>query len=151
MTPKRSATWERVRGFALGLPEAYEDHPWGEHVAKIKGKVFVFLGTGEAHGEPGMSVKLEDSHAQALMSPGAEPTGYGLGRSGWVSIPFKRGAPPVGVLTDWVEESYRLVAPKRVSALLDEEAEAVTRRGSPRRRGAPSRRPAPAPARRRPR
>lgn len=44
------------------------------------------------------------------MAPGAEPTGYGLGKSGWVNIPFKRGAPPVGVLTDWVEESYRLVA-----------------------------------------
>ncbi|HCO04282.1 MAG TPA: dGTPase, partial [Actinobacteria bacterium] len=33
-----------VRTFALGLPEAYEDHPWGESVAKVNKKVFVFLG-----------------------------------------------------------------------------------------------------------
>jgi predicted DNA-binding protein (MmcQ/YjbR family) len=137
----RSATWERVRAFALGLPEAYEDHPWGEMVAKVNGKVFVFLGTGEAGDPgPGMSIKLTESNAQALMAPGAEPTGYGLGKSGWVSIPFKRGAPPLAVLTDWVEESYRLVAPKRISAQLD--AAEVNERASPRRSGAPRRRPA---------
>jgi hypothetical protein len=28
-------------------------------------------------------------------------------------------APPFGVLTDWVQESYRLVAPKRFVAELD--------------------------------
>jgi len=28
-------------------------------------------------------------------------------------------APPFGVLTDWVEESHRLVAPKRLVAELD--------------------------------
>ncbi|MGH2727412.1 MAG: MmcQ/YjbR family DNA-binding protein, partial [Actinomycetota bacterium] len=62
---KRPTTWQRVRAFALSLPEAYEDHPWGENVAKVKGKVFVFLGSGDAdpdHG-PGMSVKLKDSNA----------------------------------------------------------------------------------------
>jgi predicted DNA-binding protein (MmcQ/YjbR family) len=121
----RGSTRDRVRAFALSLPEAYEDHPWGESVAKIKGKIFVFF--GEDGGDAGMSVKLVESNAQALMAPGAEPTGYGLGRAGWVSVPFKRGAPPLGVLTDWVEESYRLIAPKRLSARLDRPAQA--RRG----------------------
>lgn len=147
----RPTTWERVRAFALTLPKAYEDHPWGESVAKVNGKVFVFLGTGDddpEHG-PGMSVKLKDSNAQALMAPGAEPTGYGLGRGGWVTIPFARGTPPLGVLTDWVEESYRIVAPKRISALLDEPAKPATRRASPPKRGAPRRRPARDPAPRR--
>lgn len=144
---KRQTTWERVRAFALSLPEAYEDHPWGENVAKVKGKVFVFLGTGDGDPEhgPGMSVKLKDSNAQALMAPGAEPTGYGLGRGGWVSVPFgKKGTPPLGVLTDWVEESYRIVAPKKVSAALD--AEPATKPAKPPRRGAPRRRPARGPA-----
>lgn len=119
MTAKRRTVRDRVRQFALSLPETYEDHPWGESVAKVNGKVFVFLGADDRDEEPGMSVKLKDSNAQALMAPGAEPTGYGLGRAGWVSIPFTKGSPPFGVLTDWVEESYRLVAPKRTSALLD--------------------------------
>ena len=152
--PKRRSTLDRVRGFALGLPEAYEDHPWGESVAKVNGKVFVFFGADDHESDPGMSVKLVESNAQALMAPGAEPTGYGLGKSGWVNVPVKRGAPPDGVLTDWVEESYRLVAPKRLSAKLHEpagRAGAPTRAASPRRPSAPRRSRASGPAKRRPR
>lgn len=88
-------------------------------MVKVNKKIFVFLGTD--HGSEGrmMSVKLPDSNAQALMVPGAEPTGYGLGRGGWVSVPLTPTAPPLAVLTDWVEESYRAVAPKRLAQRLD--------------------------------
>ncbi len=30
--------------YALSLPEAYLDHPWGEDVAKVNRKVFAFFG-----------------------------------------------------------------------------------------------------------
>jgi predicted DNA-binding protein (MmcQ/YjbR family) len=108
--------------FALGLPEAYEDFPWGESVAKVRKKVFVFLGADEPapDGFTGFTVKLLDSHDQALSLPSATPAGYGLGKAGWVSVPFDDATPPVDVLTDWVEESYRLVAPKRIAAQLDQ-------------------------------
>ena len=111
------ATRTKVLEYALGLPGAHLDHPWGEDVAKVGKKVFAFLGTDDGD-DPGMSVKLRESHEQALLSPGAEPTGYGLGDAGWVTIPFA-GAPPLPVLRDWVEESYRIVAPKRLVAELD--------------------------------
>ena len=107
--------------YALGFPGAYEDHPWDEDVAKVGSKIFVFLGT-EGSPEPGMTVKLRESHEQALSVPGAAPTGYGLGRSGWVTISFGERTPPLDVLKDWVEESYRVVAPKRLIAELDEHA-----------------------------
>jgi predicted DNA-binding protein (MmcQ/YjbR family) len=109
----------RVLAFALGLPGAYEDHPWGEDVAKVNKKVFAFMGTDDSPGL-GMSVKLRESHEQALSVRGAAPTGYGLGRAGWVSIPFDDSTPPLDVLKDWVEESYRVVAPKRLVGELDE-------------------------------
>jgi predicted DNA-binding protein (MmcQ/YjbR family) len=118
MATKRT-TRDRVREFALSLPGAYEDFPWGESVIKVNKKVFVFLGHADGEGDPGMSVKLQDSNAQALMAPGAEPTGYGLARGEWVTVPFTKGSPPLGVLTDWVEESYRAVAPKKLVAGLD--------------------------------
>ena len=51
--------------------------------------------------------------------PGAAPTGYGLGRAGWVTIPLLATTPPLPVLKDWVEESYGRVAPKRLVAELD--------------------------------
>lgn len=109
--------------FSLTLPGAFEDHPWDETVAKVKGKgkVFVFFGMDEG-GEPGMSVKLDESQDQALAVPGATPTGYGLGRAGWVSVPFGDSAPPLPVLKDWIEESYRRVAPKALVAELDARA-----------------------------
>jgi predicted DNA-binding protein (MmcQ/YjbR family) len=108
----------RLRQFALGLPEAHEDFPWGERVVKVNKKVFVFLGMDETD-TPGMGVKLSlESHEQALTVAGAAPSGYGLGRAGWVSMPLHGEVPPLDVLTSWVEESYRLVAPKRLSALL---------------------------------
>ena len=110
---------EKLLRFALSLPEAYEDHPWGESVAKVNKKVFVFLGVGEDPEHLGMSVKLDESHDQALAVPGARQTGYGLGRAGWVTVPFRDSSPPVEVLTDWVEESYRRVAPKSLRAKLD--------------------------------
>jgi predicted DNA-binding protein (MmcQ/YjbR family) len=109
----------RILSFALGLPGAYEDHPWGEVVAKVNKKVFVFLGSEEHRDTHGMTVKLDESLEQALASPGATPAGYGLGKSGRVSIRFAADTPPARVLEDWVEESYRRVAPKRLVAELD--------------------------------
>lgn len=103
----------------MSLPGAYEDFPWGESVMKVNKKVFVFLGHGEGKEPAGMSVKLNDSNAQALVVPGAEPTGYGLARGGWVTVYFTKKAPPLGVLRDWVDESYRAVAPKKLIAELD--------------------------------
>jgi predicted DNA-binding protein (MmcQ/YjbR family) len=114
--------WEKVRAFALGLPDAVEEFPWGESVAKVNKKVFVFLGVQDGSYPLGVTVKLKDetAHAHALACPGAEPAGYGLGKAGWVSVPLEQqGAPAAEVLCDWVEESYRVIAPKRLIVVLD--------------------------------
>ncbi|MGX1478925.1 UNVERIFIED_CONTAM: putative DNA-binding protein (MmcQ/YjbR family) [Streptomyces canus] len=115
-------TWEKVREFALGLPGAAEEFPWGETVAKVNKKVFVFLGVSDGSYPMGVTVKLKDAeaHAHALTSPGAEPAGYGLGKAGWVRVPLaEKGSPAADLLCDWVEESYRAIAPKRLTAELD--------------------------------
>ncbi len=115
-------TWARVREFALGMPGATEDFPWGETVAKVNRKVFVFLGVDDGSCPMGLTVKLrdEEAHAHALTTPGAEPAGYGLGKAGWVRIPLDvTGSPGAELLCDWVEESYRTVATKKLVAELD--------------------------------
>jgi predicted DNA-binding protein (MmcQ/YjbR family) len=106
-----------LRAFALGFPEAYEEFPWGERVAKVNGKVFVFLGMdGDTLG---LSVKLPQSGMLALGLPFASPTGYGLGKAGWVTAKFgRREKAPVDLLRSWIEESYRAVAPKKLVAAL---------------------------------
>jgi len=110
------AAREKVLAFALSLPETVEEHPWGEDVVKVRGKIFVFVG---ASGSRRISVKLAESHAHALAIDGAEPTGYGLGKAGWVTVPVRGQGVSLAVLRDWVEESYRIVAPKRLVAELD--------------------------------
>jgi predicted DNA-binding protein (MmcQ/YjbR family) len=107
---------EKVREFALSLPGAHEEHPWGEDVVKVTGKIFVFLGTSASRR---MTLKLDESHGHALSIDGAQPTGYGLGKAGWVTVPLRASGVSLGLLRDWVEESYRIVAPKALVAELD--------------------------------
>lgn len=110
---------ERLRTFALTLPEAHEDGPWGETVVKVRNKIFVFLGTDGAP-DPGFGVKLQESHEEALATPGVTPSGYGLGKSGWVNVVLPAAATAEPELyREWVLESYRTVAPKRLVAALD--------------------------------
>lgn len=109
--------FEALQALALGLPEASEDYPW-DHVAwKVRGKAFCF--THKPGEDLRLSVKLPHSSGAALMLPFAQPTGYGLGKSGWITASFDgRGKLPVDLLASWLLESYRAVAPKRLSALL---------------------------------
>lgn len=106
-----------LRAHALTYPEVKEDFPWGESAFKVKGKVFLFM---RAHvGGLGLSVKLPVSHERALANSFAEPTGYGLGKSGWVSATFgPTERAPVELIKQWIDESFRSVAPKKVLALL---------------------------------
>jgi len=118
---KRAAAQAALRTFALSLPETREEFPWGDRVIKVKKKVFVFLGRQETTDEFGLSVKLPSSGMMALALPFVEPTGYGLGKAGWVTARFGAGdAIPVPMLRAWIDESYRAVAPKKLVAALDE-------------------------------
>ena len=58
-------------------------------------------------------MKLPHSSAIALQLPFVSPTGYGLGKAGWVTARLGAGASlPTGVLKAWIEESYAAVGPK---------------------------------------
>jgi predicted DNA-binding protein (MmcQ/YjbR family) len=110
---------EALKAEALSFPGAWEDHPWGDTVVKVGKKVFVFLGRPDEEGY-GLSVKLPESADEALTLPGAEPTGYGLGRAGWVTLQFSEGDDvPVDLCRDWIDESYRAVATKTMIKQLD--------------------------------
>src|SRR2546423_816063 len=96
--------------YALGFPEAYEENPWGERVAKVKGKVFLFSSTFE--GRLNLTVKLPESQEMAHALPFASPSGYGLGKHGWVHAQFgPEDEFPLDLLKDWIEESYCAIAP----------------------------------------
>ena len=107
-----------LRERAMSYPEAIEEFPWGHRAIKVKKKIFLIL--DHTDGVLSVTVKLPDSNSYALMQRYAEPTGYGLGKSGWVSCRFKPGEEvPLDLLEEWVEESYRAVAPKKLVLALN--------------------------------
>ena len=94
--------------------------PWGHCALKVRKKSFVFLNLDRETFS--LSVKLPVSRDFALIFDWAEPTGYGLGRSGWITGRFAAGDEiDLELLQRWVAESYRAVAPKKLTALLPAE------------------------------
>jgi predicted DNA-binding protein (MmcQ/YjbR family) len=121
MAASIAKTAATLRSFALDLPGAWEDFPWeDDRTAKVGKKVFAFLGSAEPGERYRISLKLPDSAEQALALGCCEPTGYGLGRASWVTIDVSApDCPPVEVLLDWIEESYRTIAPRTLVRELD--------------------------------
>ena len=107
----------RLRAEALALPETSEHFPWGERVVKVASgatpKVFVFL----SHWQEGLNItlKLPLSGDFALLLEACKPAGYGLGRAGWVTTRLFADADfDTDLLSAWLLESYRAVAPGRL-------------------------------------
>ncbi|MGQ0825538.1 MAG: MmcQ/YjbR family DNA-binding protein [Actinomycetota bacterium] len=109
---------DKILAFALEYPEAWEDHPWDETVVKVRKKIFVFASVYEK--QLYVTVKLPGSADYALSLDRTEPTGHGLGRAGWVSARFPVGTDvPVDLIEEWIDESYRAIAPKTLVMQLD--------------------------------
>ena len=109
-----------LRDFALSFPGAVEEHPWDHIAIKIKGKMFLILGGTDDFLT--VTTKLPLSGRLALLLPYASPTGYGLGKSGWVTGEFRaQDEVPIDRLCEWIDESYRAIAPKKLVAELDGE------------------------------
>ena len=112
---------KKLEQIVARLPEAVrvDIEAWGgEPTFRVNGQTFIFTDAKAT----GLSVKLPKDEAEAVVAtdPGAEPTGYGLGRHGWVSIQL--GAKPSAArwreVEEWVRTSYTLVAPKRLAKLV---------------------------------
>jgi len=114
-----SAANKELRAFGLKYPNAHTKSPWPGHLdLAVNDKTFAYLNDDT---EPfSISCKLPQSGKAALKVPFTEPTGYGLGKSGWVTAKCPDGqSPPVELFKTWIDESYRAQAPKRLVALLD--------------------------------
>jgi predicted DNA-binding protein (MmcQ/YjbR family) len=123
MAKKKSRPTDKVlqelRAFGLAYPGAHTKSPWPDHLdLAVNDKTFAYL---SIEGEPfGISCKLPSSAEVALMLPFCKPTEYGLGKSGWVSARFPEGKmPPIEMLKEWIDESYRAQAPKKLLKQLD--------------------------------
>ncbi|WP_067435992.1 MmcQ/YjbR family DNA-binding protein [Nocardioides jensenii] len=106
---------EQMQAFALGLPGAWSDNPWGhEHpVIKVgpgeRGQIFAFLGAGGVGVKCGADRDVADEWLHRYPDD-ASVMRY-IGRSGWNDLAFN-GAIPDDELLAAVEESYTTVVSK---------------------------------------
>jgi predicted DNA-binding protein (MmcQ/YjbR family) len=129
----------KLEAIVARLPEAVrvDIEAWGgEPTFRVNGKNFVFA----SQDATSLSVKLSKEEADAVVATDAhaEPTGYGLGRHGWISVslPGRVSASRWREVEEWVRTSYTLVAPKRLAKRVLEDDTATgapTRPASPRR------------------
>jgi predicted DNA-binding protein (MmcQ/YjbR family) len=109
---------ERIEAIAARLPEAVrvDIEAWeGEPTFRVNGKNFIFA----SREFDGISVKLPKEEAAAVVAtdPTVTPTGYGLGKHGWVTValPRRMAAGRWDQVEEWIRTSFTLVAPKRLA------------------------------------
>lgn len=118
-----------LRKAALAYPDTVEDFPWGHSAFKVAGKkAFMFMGATDDGGFS-FSLKLPYRNQNALTMKGASPTEYGLGKSGWVTFEYgPKSKPPLAKLIDFLDESWRAVAPKKLQGAVAPPAPAKRRK-----------------------
>ena len=124
---KRVSNMMRLERIVARLPEAtrVDIEAWGgEPTFRVRNKNFIFTDQPVSR----MSVKLPIDEAEAVVAsdPGAVPTGYGLGRAGWVSVEVGDTADRHRweQVEEWVRTSYTLVAPKSLAKIVIAEDDA---------------------------
>lgn len=116
----RTTPIDRVRKIALALPETEERLSHGEPTWFVRGKVFASW-EDHHHGDPivGLWVNAPLGLQETLIE--ANPDRYYrpkyVGHRGWVGINME-GVVDWDEAADLIIDSYRMVAPKRLSASL---------------------------------
>ena len=110
---------KQLREICLALPEASEQGGVGNPSFKVRDKIFAMRHAMEGRMSmwckalPGVQDILVDANPKRFFVPPY------VGHHGWVGI-WLDGELDWEEIADLVRESYRMTAPKRLSALLDE-------------------------------
>ena len=103
---------DEIRRLALGLPEAYEDSPWGHPVFKVADNR-MFASMSQTDGAVRLTVKLTAEEREiAMLLPYVEKAKY-VGRYGWVTA-VVRDEESLEAALEWLRESYWLRAPEHL-------------------------------------
>lgn len=121
--PPRPIT--RLRKLCLSLPEAVEVEAWSEPTFRVNKKLFAMYAAPNNHhggGRPAVWCKAAPGN-QGLMVRAAPERFFVppyVGPSGWVGV-YLDGMVDWAELKELLTDSYRLIAPKRLAALLPAE------------------------------
>lgn len=108
---------EELRRICLVLPEAAEVETWDEPTFRVRGKIFAMYKAGDGGGS--LWCKAPRGAQEVLVS--AEPARFFVppyvGHHGWIGVRLD-GDVDWSEVADFVEDSYRLTAPRRLVARL---------------------------------
>ena len=115
---------QRLRQICLALPEAMEQVAWGDPTWRVRNKIFAMQKGNFEGGRPSLWLKVPDGAQSALVA--GDPERFFVppyvGSKGWVGIYLDTRGVEWAIVESLVEESYRMIAPKRLAATTTEGA-----------------------------
>lgn len=114
---------ERLRRICRALPEFAEKVAWGTPTFRVRDKMFgMFVDNHHGDGRVALWCKAPPGAQEILV--GAAPARFFVppyvGHNGWIGIRLDADEVDWEEVAEHLRESYRMTAPKRVLALLDE-------------------------------
>ncbi len=114
---------KRVRDICLALPEASEKEAWGRPTFRIRGKKMFAMYMDNHHDDGRLALWVNAPPGEQDLLIEADPDGFFvppyMGPSGWVGLRLDREV-DWDEVADLVLESYRMAAPKKLIAMLEE-------------------------------
>ena len=118
MGAMRRRSIERLRAICLALPETVEKEAWGDPTFRVRDKIFAM----EKRGDGRISLWCKAPPGSQMVLVGADPERFFVppyvGHKGWVGVRLDSN-PDWSEVAAVVRRSYRLVAPKRLAALVE--------------------------------
>jgi predicted DNA-binding protein (MmcQ/YjbR family) len=113
---------DKLRAICLAFPEAVEDGGVGDPTFKVRGKIFAMR--HPMHERWSMWCKAPKGFQEIIV--GADPERFFVppyvGHNGWIGVWLDVDL-DWAQIADLIEDSYRMTAPKRLSALIGQRKE----------------------------
>lgn len=115
---------DRLRRICLAFPEAHEVEAWGEPTFRVRNKMFAtYADSANHHGAGRPSVWCKATHVTQDHLIHTDPDRYFsppyVGMKGWVGIYVDR-KPDWKAIAELLRDAYRMIAPRRLAAALDD-------------------------------
>lgn len=127
----------RLRKLCLALPEAHEVEAWGEPTFRVKGKLFaMYAHASNHHGGGRNSVWIKAAKENQALMIRTQPRRFFkppyVGPSGWVGV-YLDTSPDWDEVSELLRDGWRMIAPKRLVKLTEQEAPTKSPRSRTRR------------------
>jgi predicted DNA-binding protein (MmcQ/YjbR family) len=121
--PLRRHGHGRLAQFCLSLPETDAYTATGQHASfRVRGKSFLYY-LDDHHGDGRIAINCKTGHLEQEELVAAAPERYFMppymAHHGWVGLRLDVGEVEWDEVNDLVVNSYRLIAPKRLAAIVD--------------------------------